>query len=111
MKRKTTSNGAENKSIFRRSKKWKTFRDSLKVGQRKDPVTGSPLTKMANCHHMDLNPKHYDDVSNPEHFIMLNGKTHDTVHFLYSNDYDKMMDKLERLKELLVKMWNINNNK
>lgn len=33
------------KVTFRRTKEWQTFRTTIKKKQKKDPVTGSPLTK------------------------------------------------------------------
>lgn len=96
------------KNKFRNSKEWKEFRLKLRVEQQIDPVTGSKLTKMASCHHLDLDAEHYDQLID-DHFVMLNSKTHETVHFLYNNDYDKMTLRLNNLKKLLDKMWQINN--
>ena len=57
-KKKTT----DPKVIFRRSKEWHTFREKKRKEQKTDPITGSPLTKQFNLHHLDLDPKHYTDI-------------------------------------------------
>lgn len=95
------------KTIFRRSKKWKDFRKQLKDKQKNDPITGSKLTLRSNCHHKDLDSERYDDLSDESHFVMLNQKTHDTIHFIY-NIYRKDPEVLQRIKELLDQMVELN---
>ena len=45
MKTNTKKKPTDPKVQFRRSKEWKTFREKLRKKQKKDPITGSPLTK------------------------------------------------------------------
>lgn len=111
--KKTTK--ADPKVVFRRSKQWATFRTKIKKSQKTDPVTGSPLAKGFNLHHLDENPEHYTDISDESHFIGLNSTTHTVLHFLWGDGvrrYD-WKTRLERLKELCELMDEINdiNNK
>lgn len=87
------------KVIFRRSKAWKTFREKLRKKQKKDPVTGSPLTKTCTCHHLDENPKNYDNIEDESKFICLNNMTHSVLHFCWG-DAQKRNDWKERIKKL-----------
>lgn len=103
---------ADPKTIFRRSKVWKTFREKLRKMQKKDPVTGSPLMKNCNCHHLCEDPTKYTDISDDSKFICLNSMTHTCVHFLWG-DAQKQNDwktRLQRLKEICELMDEINND-
>lgn len=84
-KKKTT----DPKVQFRRSKEWHTFRDKIKKNQKKDPITGSPLTKCFNLHHLDLDPKHYTDIEKEENFIGLNSTSHEVIHYFFRRWKDK----------------------
>lgn len=95
------------KNKFRRSSKWLEFRAYQKKKHNIDCITLSPLRKGWNLHHLDLNEEHYEDLSNESHFVPLNKKTHDVIHFLYIY-YKKDEKVLERLKELLNQMKEIN---
>lgn len=100
----------DEKAIFRRSKQWQTFRHNLKNKQKTDPITSSRLSKTCNCHHLDLNSEHYTDTSDESHFICLNNKTHDVVHFIFG-DCRKRYDwrtRLKRLEEICKIMEEIN---
>lgn len=72
------------KRDFRASKVWKEFRKTLKDEQKIDPLSKRKLTKMANCHHRDLDENHYQDIFNKSHFVMYNNYSHKTVHYLYN---------------------------
>ena len=56
---------------------------------------------------MDLNPDHYEDVSDPSHFENLNSDIHSVVHKLYTY-YKKDPLIIDRLRELLERMKEIN---
>ena len=56
---------------------------------------------------MDLNPDHYEDVSDPSHFENLNSDIHSVVHKLYTY-YKKDPLIIDRLEELLERMKEIN---
>ena len=84
-KKKTT----DPKVVFRRSKEWHTFREKERKEQKTDPITGSPLTKQYNLHHLDLDPKHYTDLEKEENFIGLNLTTHTVIHYFFRRWKDK----------------------
>ena len=96
------------KTKFRSSAKWKKFRLFMKQKQDgKCFITHKPLYKGANLHHADLNPGHYDDLSNPDNFFFLNKSLHDVVHVLYRY-YCNDVTVLDRLKQVLDRMREIN---
>lgn len=97
------------KSKFRNSTAWKKFRKEVYHYYKGiDPITRKKLYAGYNTHHMDLNPDHYKDLSNMEHFVPLNKKTHDFIHWLY--DYwIKDPEILDRIVQLLTDMREINN--
>lgn len=99
------------KRNLRATKAWKEFRKKLKKEQKIDPLTKRPLTNSANLHHRDLNPEHYEDLSDSTHFVMYNKKTHDTIHYLYDIASKCGIDELiDRLRDELDAMFLINNN-
>lgn len=103
---KKTSNKQDPKVMFRRSKAWKTFREKLKKNQKKDPVTGSPLQKNCNCHHLCEDPSKYDDISDDSKFICLNSMSHQCIHFLWGdaqrrNDWRTRLQRLKEICELM----------
>ena len=77
-------NNQKTKQKFRASKKWKDFRAKKRKEQEKDPITGAKLGKTCNCHHMDLDENHYEDLSNEDNFICMNKMSHDVIHFIFS---------------------------
>lgn len=103
---KKTYNSAE-KAQFRRSDKWRRFRESLMERDKKDYITNSKLNAKANCHHLDMSSEHYEDLSDPDHFIMLNKRTHTMIHQLFCY-YRKDPSILDRIKEILDKMVELN---
>lgn len=95
------------KSKFRASKEWKTFR--IKVAEKqdkKDIITGKPLIKGYNCHHLDMSPENYDSLTE-ENFIAVNKATHEALHFLFRY-YKNDKDILNRIKQVLDKMVELN---
>ena len=95
------------KAQFRRSAEWKLFRKSLLEQEDQDYITQSKLNKKANCHHLDMSDENYTDLSNPDHFIMLNKKTHTMIHQLFSY-YKKDPHVLDRIKDVLDRMMELN---
>ena len=98
------------KTKFRRSKKWLDFRKQLRKKQTTDPITLKPLTKQANCHHMDFDENNYEKLIE-DHFIMLNSTSHELIHFILGNGKHPNKDwneRIERLKELCLKHIEIN---
>lgn len=111
MKNCSKQKNTDPKVLFRRSKQWSAFRNNLKKKQKTDPITGSPLSRTCNCHHLDLNSKHYSDISDESHFICLNSTSHTVIHFLFgdgSRRYD-WRKRLKRIEEICEVMEQINN--
>ena len=75
---KKTTKG-DPKVVFRRSKQWATFRTKIKKSQKTDPVTGSPLAKGFNLHHLD-------EIGSFERFVTtssttgIDGSLHEVCH-------------------------------
>lgn len=102
-------NGAQkNKRNFRASKKWKDFRKKMKEKQKVDFITGKPLYAGFNLHHLDLDEKHYEDISNEDNFICLNRKSHDLIHFLFR--YKEWRQLLKNIETLLERMEKLNDH-
>lgn len=97
---------SEKKAKLRATKEWKAFRIKIAEKQnKKDVITGKPLRKGYNVHHLDMSSENYDKLDE-ENFIALNKQTHDALHFLfryYQNDrgiLDKLKTFLDRMVEL-----------
>ena len=98
---------SEKKSKFRQTKEWREFR--IKIAEKqdnKDIITGKPLRKCYNCHHLDMSAENYDQLIE-ENFVALNKQTHETLHFLFRY-YQKDPTILDRLKAVLDKMNELN---
>lgn len=96
-----------NKDKFRKTKEWKSFRGEMKAASHnEDAVTRRPLRAGWNLHHLDLNPEHYSDIGNPDHFACLNCQTHEFVHWIWRY-WDKDPSIIDRLTELLQRMKDI----
>ena len=92
---------AQHKGDFRKTLRWKLWRKFLITKQKVDPITGSKLTKGANCHHMDMREENYENLDE-KRFRMLNSKTHTMVHFFYSmRDWRKALDELRKILEFM----------
>lgn len=109
VKKKTT---IDPKVQFRRSKEWHTFREKKRKEQKTDPITGSPLTKQYNLHHLDLDPKHYTNIEKEENFVGLNSTSHEVIHFFFGDSKNKKdwRTRIQRVIEILELMESINNN-
>ena len=95
------------KAKFRRSKKWREFRIKIAEKQdKKDIITGKPLRKCYNCHHLDMSAENYDQLTE-ENFIAVNKQTHEALHFLFRY-YQKDTTVLDRLKTVLDRMNELN---
>lgn len=101
------------KTNFRQTKAWKDFRKKmmffdkpLKSGKTQkvkacDDLTGSKLTALYNLHHMRVcrTMEEYKDL-NPAYFLRLNNKSHEFLHWAYSQ-FIKDPKFLERLNHYL----------
>lgn len=96
------------KKKFRATKEWQKFRKYMKsYDHNRDYITGKPLRAGYNLHHLNLDENAYCDISDPEHFISLNKKTHDCLHYFWTYYHsDKRV--LDRLEEILEKMEELN---
>lgn len=98
---------SEKKVKLRATKEWKTFRIKIAEKQdKKDFITGKPLRKGYNCHHLDMSAENYDKLME-ENFIALNKQTHDALHFLFRY-YQTDRHILDSFKEVLDKMVELN---
>jgi hypothetical protein len=88
------------KTKFRASSKWKKFRVFMKkLFEGKDAITGKPLYKGWNLHHLD--EKNYSDLK-PEKFIPLNKKSHEMLHFLERYDnYEEVAANLVKYVKIM----------
>lgn len=103
------SSNADLKAKIRSSKAWKDLREKIKdLQEGKDYLSQKKLAKRtAALHHMDLNSEHYGDFSDLSHFVFLNSKGHESLHWAYEI-YKKDPSFLDRFKELLDRMVEIN---
>ena len=93
------------KRNFRASSKWKDFRKKMKEKQKVDFITGKPLYAGFNLHHLDLDEKHYEDISNEDNFVCLNRKSHDLIHFLFRyKNWRQLLKNIETLLEIMEKL-------
>jgi hypothetical protein len=108
IKKKRKKSTQAEKTKFRATSAWQKFRNHMKLlSHNRDKITGSPLRSGWNLHHYDLDEDHYTDISDPSHFVALNRKTHDLLHFCYTY-YSKDDNFIWRLKEALDRMVEIN---
>lgn len=100
---------AELKAKVRASKAWKDLREIVRKKQNnKDFLTEKRLAKKtAAVHHMDLDSANYGDFSDLSHFMFLNSKSHEFLHWAYEV-YKKDPTFLDRVKYALDEMVEIN---
>ena len=78
------SDAAKRRQCFRHSAAWKSLKEQIShIQQNKCFVSGRPLTGKAALHHLDLDPDHYEDISDAARFVYLSADIHDAVHTLY----------------------------
>lgn len=98
---------AKQKQKFRKSAKWKKFRNYLKKRQDGlDLITMKKLYKGYTVHHLDLDAKNYENLDEDLHFLACNKKTHEAIHWLY--DYYKndpqIIKRLEKVLNMMIKI-------
>lgn len=99
----------KDKKKFRDSSIWKHFRKKMKERDKVDQITNKPLLKGFQLHHLNLDEKQYKNIDVEDNFVCLNRMTHSMVHFLYRY-YQKDPSIIDRLKSILDKMREINND-
>lgn len=95
---------SKEKSKFRSTTVWKSFRNKLKKERKVDFITQKPLRKGFQVHHCDLNEEHYKNL-NPDNFITLNKTFHSVIHEIYRYDWKEV---LKRLEIVFLKMDELN---
>lgn len=95
------------KSKFRATSKWKNFRKKMKAEQKVCQLTGRPLLKGWNLHHLDLREENYEIIKDKSRFVCLNKKSHEFIHFIY-NYYKNDKDVIKRLVQILDRMKEVN---
>lgn len=98
----------EQRKTFRNSKKWKAFKAKIRLTRHTDYITKQPLTRGWNLHHLDLSYSRYDNLSDPSHFMCLNGATHDIIHTIYKW-YKKDKTVIDRIKNTMELMDQLTN--
>lgn len=96
------SKNSELKAKFRRSVEWKNFRKHMAdLYDNKDAITGKPLRKGWNLHHLDMSVENYQDLDDDK-FIPLNKATHEMLHqvFRYSYAIDKLVYYVQKMDQL-----------
>lgn len=100
------SKNSELKSKFRRSVEWKNFRKHMaELYDNKDAITGKPLRKGWNLHHLDMSVENYQDLDEDK-FIPLNKATHEMLHqaFRYSYAIDKLVCYVKKMEKINRKL-------
>ena len=95
------------KKKFRNSSKWLRFRKHIanKFGNR-DAISGYPLRKGWNLHHLLLENTKYEDITIEDNFVPLNKQIHETLHICYryqsldSGFMGRLMEVVNRMVEL-----------
>ena len=96
------TNASKEKAKFRNTSRWKKFRKEMyKKADGKDFLTGKPLRKGWQLHHLDMSLDNYKVLS-PERFVCLNRTTHEMVHFLFR--YKNYKDILRQANSVLDEM-------
>ena len=78
------SDAGKKHTQFRNSLEWKLFKRKMsQLQDGKCAVSGRVLTAHAALHHLDLDPEHYEQLTDESHFVYLSHDIHDAVHTLY----------------------------
>ena len=104
-----SSENEKKKRAFRNTKAWKTFRHEIISKQKVDFITKKKLLSGCQVHHELLDPTKYNEL-NPDNFVALNSQTHKMVHWIWTY-YQKDKGVIDRLKEVLDKMIELNKEK
>ncbi len=95
------------KTKIRNSSAWRKFRAEMyKRSNGRDAITGGKLRKGWQLHHLDLDIKNYAKINDPSHFVCLNKKTHDMLHFVYNTI--SPFNTLNNFREIVFDMYELN---
>lgn len=101
-----SSKAQKEKTKFRKTVAWKKFKAFMKKkDNNKDQLTGRPLRRGWQLHHLDMSLENYKDL-NPDNFVCLNRKSHELIHFLFNYDCDFV---LGNARKILLKMESLKN--
>lgn len=96
----------QEKSKFRKTKKWQAFRKRLQYHYQKDYLTHKPLRAGWNAHHLCMKEEEYEQLG-LDRLIPLNKQSHKFIHFVYTY-YNKDPEVLDRLAEIMQRMKELN---
>lgn len=100
-----SSKAQREKTKFRKTVAWKKFKAFMKKKDcNRDQLTGRPLRRGWQLHHLDMSVENYKDL-NPDNFVCLNRKSHELIHFLFNYDSDMI---LGNARKILFKMGELN---
>lgn len=92
----------QKKSKFRSSSDWKKFRKEMyHKANGLDRITGKPLRKGWQLHHLDMKPENYAELI-PEKFVCVNRTTHEMIHWLFR--YRNWKQCLCNLNDIIAEM-------
>lgn len=104
---------AKKKADFRKTSKWKNFRNYLKKERKIDEITLKPLRPGFVVHHMvtlgsrcESDPVTYEDISDERKFRCYSRTTHKLIHYLlpYFLKDDTIIDRLAADLRIMKKL-------
>lgn len=96
---------SKEKAKFRQTSIWKKFRQLLRKKRKVDFITGKPLYKGFQLHHLDMHLENYKDL-NEDNYLTLNKSSHELLHFLFR--YSDWREILKRIAFALERMEQLN---
>lgn len=81
---KELSDAAKRRQCIRGSAAWRFLKSRLLQAQNNRCfVSGRKLASRPTLHHLDIDPDHYDRLSDESNFICVSADVHDALHMLY----------------------------
>lgn len=82
---------SKEKAKFRQTAVWKKFRQLLRKKRKVDFITGKPLYKGFQLHHLDMHLDNYKDL-NEDNYLTLNKSSHELLHWGFRyNDWEFLL--------------------
>lgn len=99
----------KNKSKFRRTSKWLSFRSKLKYYYKSlDALTNKPLRAGWAAHHCCMRDEEYENIT-VDRLVPLNRTSHKVIHYIW-NYYKDDPAIIDRLITILKTMEKLNND-